>query len=474
MSERGVDAIVVGSGPNGLAAAIALARAGKSVRVLEAEETAGGGMRSLPLTLPGFVHDLCSTIHPLGVGSPFFKTLPLAEHGLEWVEPPVQLAHPFDDGTAAVLVRSIDETAAGFGEDAGAYRSLFAPFVEHTDELLKEFMGPLRLPRHPLIGARFGLQAIRSATGLAKARFSGREARALFVGIAAHAMLPLTHWPSASFGLVLGMAGHAYGWPLAQGGSQRIADAMISYLRSLGGEVQTGVRVASLSEVPPSQAVLFDLTPRQIIQIAGDSLPDRYLRQLDRYRYGPGAFKIDWALDGPIPWTAEACKRAGTVHLGGAMEELEVSEATVARGEVSDRPFVLLAQQTLFDPTRAPAGKHTAWAYSHVPNGSTVDMTERIEAQIERFAPGFRERVLQRAVHGPAGLEDHDANYIGGDINGGIQDLRQLFTRPTISLTPYATPNKRLFICSSSTPPGGGVHGMCGYYGARTALKRLW
>lgn len=466
------DAIVVGSGPNGLAAAITLARAGRSVRVLEAEETAGGGTRSMELTLPGVVHDLCSAIHPMGVCSPFFRSLPLADYGLRWIEPPVQLAHPYDDGTATVLMRSIAETADSLGADAAAYRDLMQPLVDDLDLILGTLLGPPRPPRHPLAVMRFGLPALRSAIGLARSRFAGARARALFGGIAAHSILPLDAPASASFGLVLGMVAHAYGWPFAEGGSGRIADALITCLRASGGEIEPGVRVTSLDELPPAAAVLFDVTPRQLRCIAGDQLPGWYRWRLGRFRHGPGIFKLDWALDGPVPWRAAACGQAATVHLGGAMEEIAAGEAAVGRGEHPDRPFVLLAQQSLFDPTRVPAGTQAVWAYCHVPSGSTVDMTERIEAQIERFAPGFRERILARHAMGPAAIQRHNANYIGGDIVGGRQDLRQLFTRPTPSLTPYATPNRRLYLCSSSTPPGGGVHGMCGFHAAKAALRR--
>ena len=465
------DAIVVGSGPNGLAAAIALARAGCSVLVLEAAETVGGGTRTAELTLPGFHHDVCSAIHPLGLGSPYLRTLPLEEHGLEWIQPPVPLAHPFDDGTAALLERSVEATGATLGPDAAAYRRLMSPLVARADTLLAELLGPFRLPRHPLLLSRFGLSAILPAERLARRRFEGESARGLFAGLAAHSMLPLTASPSAAFGLMLGLLGHHVGWPVPRGGSQAIADALASYLRSLGGEIECGRPVASLEELPPARAVLLDVTPRQLIRIAGDRLPSGYRRRLERYRYGPGVFKLDFALDGPIPWQAQECARAATVHLGGTLEEIADSEAAPSRGEHADRPYVLLAQQSLFDPTRAPAGKHTTWAYCHVPNGSAVDMTERIEAQIERFAPGFRDRVLARHAWGPAELERYNANYVGGDINGGVQDLRQHFTRPVARRVPYSTPAKGVYLCSSSTPPGGGVHGMCGWWAAQAALR---
>ena len=466
------EAIVVGSGPNGLAAAITLAQTGRSVLVLEAEETVGGGTRSAELTLPGFLHDVCSAIHPLGLGSPFFRSLPLDEHGLEWIHPAAPLAHPLDDGTAVLLERSVETTAAGLGRDGSAYRRLISPYVESWDALAREILGPLRPPRHPLALARFGLSALRSATGLAKAHFEGERARALFAGLSAHSIMPLDKRPTASFGLVLAILGHAVGWPLPKGGSRQIAAALASYLRSLGGEIETGTRIESLAELPKARAVLLDVTPRQLLWIAGDSLRGSYRRRLAGYRYGPGVFKVDLALDGPIPWRAEECARAATVHLGGTLDEIAASEAAVVQGGQPEHPYVLLAQQTLFDPSRAPDGKHTVWAYCHVPNGASFDMDERIERQIERFAPGFRDRILARSAMGPAELETYNANYVGGDINGGVQDLRQLFTRPVPQLVPYATSLRNVYLCSSSTPPGGGVHGMCGYFAARAALRR--
>jgi phytoene dehydrogenase-like protein len=468
-----MDAVVVGSGPNGLAAAIVLARAGLSVRVLEAANTVGGGARSAELTLPGFVHDVCSAIHPLGVASPLFRTLPLAEHGLEWVEPPAALAHPFDDGTAVLLKRSPDAAASSLGEDAKQWRKLFAPLVRNADSLLDDVLAPLHVPAHPLALARFGARAALPAAAVARLSFGGAKARGAFAGLAAHSMLPLGRPPTAAFGLVLGLLAHAVGWPFPRGGSQRLSDALASYLRSLGGEIETGQRVESLAELSDARVALLDVTPRGLLALAGDRLPPRYRRRLERYRYGPGVFKLDWALDGPIPWRAGECARAGTVHLGATLEEIAASEEAPRRGEIAERPYVLLAQQSLFDPTRAPAGRHTAWAYCHVPNGSTVDMTERIELQVERFAPGFRERILARSALGPADLERHNANYVGGDINGGAATLTQLFTRPVARLSPYTTPLPGVFLCSASTPPGGGVHGMCGYHAAQSALRAL-
>lgn len=475
MSTRDVyDAVVVGSGPNGLAAAITLARAGRSVLVLEAKETIGGGMRSAALTLPGFVHDVCSAIHPLGLASPFFRSVPLAEHGVEWIQPPAALAHPFDDGTAAVLERSLALTGETLEEDANAYERLMAPFVTHWEELVEMLLGPLQLPHHPFLMARFGWHAMHSARRLAQRLFTGERARGFFAGLAAHAILPLEQLPTAAFGLMLGMLGHAVGWPLPRGGSQQIANALVAYLHTLGGQVVTNTPVASIDELPAAHAVLLDITPRQVLSLAAHRLPVRYRQQLERYRYGAAVFKADWALDGPIPWKAPACQRAATVHLGGTLPEIAASEHAASTGQYTEAPYIILAQQSLYDTTRAPAGQHTAWAYCHVPHGSTVDMTARLEAQIERFAPGFRDRVLARHVMTPAAFEQYNANYIGGDINGGAQDLGQLFTRPTWSLVPYATPVKGLYICSSSTPPGGGVHGMCGYYAAKAALRREW
>ncbi len=469
----GYDAVVVGSGPNGLAAAICLARAGRSVLVIEAEETIGGALRSMGLTLPGFIHDFGSAIHPLALASPFFRSVPLVEHGLEWIHPEVPLAHPLDDGSAAILHRSVSQTAEGLGMDAAAYRHLMTPCVTRWEQLVTDLLAPARFPRHPLIAARFGASAVRSVRGLARSSFRGQQARALFAGLGAHSFLPLTHTLTAGFALTLAMLGHGVGWPFPCGGAQALTNALVSYLTSLGGEVVTGVRIDDVDDIPRARIILFDVTPRQLLSIAGNRLSAGYRRQLARYRYGPGAFKLDYALDGPIPWTAKECIRAGTVHLGGTLEEVAASERAVCGGGHPEKPFVLLAQPTVFDPTRAPAGKHVAWAYCHVPNGSTVDMSARIEAQIERFAPGFRDRIIARSLMSPRDLESCDANLVGGEINGGVQDLRQLFTRPAIRVDPYSTPARNMFICSSSTPPGGGVHGMCGYFAARSAHRKL-
>lgn len=466
------DAVVVGSGPNGLAAAITLARAGGSVLVVEAHATPGGGMRSAALTLPGFVHDVCSAIHPLGVASPFMCTVPLTEHGVTWIHPPAAVAHPFDDGTAAVLEHSVPLTGETLGPDAAAYTRLMVPLVQHWEALMEESLSPIHLPRHPLYMARFGLLAVRSARALAEAWFTGPRARGFFAGLAAHSSMPLEQPLTAAFGLLLGMLGHAVGWPLPQGGSQQLATALAAYLRTLGGAIVTGTPVTSVGVLPPARAVFLDVTPRQVLRLAGHRLPARYRRQLERYRYGAAVFKMDWALNSPIPWKAQACRRTATVHLGGTFPEIAASEHAACTGQHAEAPYMILAQPSLYDATRAPAGQHTAWAYCHVPHGSTVDMTARLEAQIERFAPGFRDCILARSVMPPAALEQYNANYIGGDINGGVQDLWQLFTRPTVRFIPYATPIKGLYICSSSTPPGGGVHGMCGYWAARAALRR--
>lgn len=461
---------MVGSGPNGLAAAITLAQAGRSVVVHEGQLTSGGGMRTMELTLPGFRHDVCSTVHALAAGSPFLRSLPLAAHGAELVHPAACLAHPLDDGHAVLMRRSCGETAESLGEDANAYRRLFAPLAARWDDLAAEILRPIGVPRHPLLMASFGRSAIRSARGLARARFRGEPARALFAGLAAHSCLPLESAASASFALVLGAAAHAVGWPVVRGGSQRLADALRAHLESLGGRVVTDAPVRTIDDLPEASAVLCDVTPRQLLALA-PRLPAGYRRRLARFRYGPGVFKVDWALDTPVPWKAAACAQAGTVHLGGTLEEIAASERAVRAGATAERPFIILVQPTLIDPSRAPAGRHTLWAYCHVPNGSVEDMTARIESQIERFAPGFQARILARCAQGPAELERHNANLVGGDINGGSANLTQLFVRPTLR-APYTTPIPGLYLCSASTPPGGGVHGMCGHLAAQAALKR--
>ncbi len=472
--KREFDAVVVGSGPNGLAAAITLQGAGLSVLLLEGKATLGGGMRSAQLTRPGFTHDICSAIHPLGAGSPFFKTLPLAEYGLRYLTPPVAAAHPFDDGTAAALRGTVAETAASLSADAGAYQTLFEPLANDWPHLAPALLGPLRIPANPLKLVRFGWPALASAVHLADRRFHEKTARGLWAGLAAHSMQPLTAPTTSAIALVLGLLGHRQGWPLPEGGTQRIADALATHFRALGGKIETGFEVTSLRQLPTSHAVLLDVTPRQLLAIAGNSLSAFYRWQLRRFRYGVGVFKIDWALAEPIPFTAPACREAGTVHLGGTLEEIAAAERAVWRNEHPTQPFVLLAQPSVFDPTRAPAGKHTAWAYCHVPLGSRVDQTAAIEGQIERFAPGFRDRILARHTMDTAAMEAHNPNYVGGDINGGVQSLDQLFTRPALRFSPYRTSAKGLYLCSSSTPPGGGVHGMCGYHAARRALADVF
>jgi phytoene dehydrogenase-like protein len=460
---------IVGAGPNGLAAAIVLAEAGFSVEVREAASIAGGAARSAELTLPGFVHDLGSAVHPLAVASPFFSSLPLAEFGLHWISPSAELAHPLDDGTAVMLERDLDQTASQFGKDAAAYRRLYGPLLANWDGLRHDLLKAIGWPRHPIAMARFGLLGLRSARAIADSYFKDTRARALFAGLAAHSFLPLEMPVSAAFGLVLGLAGHAVGWPIPQGGAQSISDALVACLQKAGGTVTANARVLSLRELGHPDRTLLDVTPRQLLNIGGKDIQPPFRRQLERYRYGPGVFKVDWALSQPIPWRARECLRAGTVHLGGTFEEIAASERAPAHGSTIDRPFVLLAQPTLFDPSRAPAGKHVAWAYCHVPNGWPGSALEAIEAQVERFAPGFRECILGRAVFNTAAMNQWDDNLVGGDINGGSVSGLQFFLRP--SWRQYATPMKGVYLCSSSTPPGGGVHGMCGYWAAQYALR---
>lgn len=467
------DAVVVGSGPNGLAAAIVLARAGVRTVIREAASTVGGGLRSEPLTLPGFIHDVCAAVHPLARSSPFFRSLPLHAFGLEWIESPAALAHPLDGGRAAVLERSLEATARGLGRGGAGWRRLIGPFVDSWPALLDDVLAPpIHVPRHPILLARFGLEALLPARLLARA-LAGSAARALFAGSAAHSFLPLNEPATAAFGLLLSISGHGAGWPIVRGGSQRLADALAGYFRSLGGEIETDAPVSRLDELRPARIVMLDLGPHQVARIGRDRLPPEYLRKLERYRYGAAAFKLDWALDGPVPWAAEACARSATLHLGGTLEEIVASEAAPARGEVSDRPFVLFVQPTPFDPSRAPAGRHTAWAYCHVPNGCPLDVTDRIERQVERFAPGFRDRILARRVLPPAELERRNPNLVGGDISGGTMDLRQVIARPVLRADPYRTPVAGVYLCSASTPPGAGVHGMAGYHAATAALTAL-
>jgi phytoene dehydrogenase-like protein len=472
-AHREYDVVVVGSGPNGLSAAIVLANAGLGVLVVEAQAVPGGGMRSSELTLPGFTHDVCSTVHPLGAASPFFRTLELEQHGLDWVHPSAPVAHVLRDGQTVTLERSIDETARQLGRDGDTYRRLMDPFVGHFPGLIEMILGPLRWPKDPILFARFGLYAAQSMRLLAH-RFKEDAASALLGGIAAHAMLPMESFVTASFALVLGVSGHAVGWPVARGGSQAIANALTACLRKRGGEIVLGQPVSRLDELPKARAYVLDVTPKQLIRIAGDKLPRSYVERLKRFRYGAGVYKMDWALRAPIPWKDVRCAKAATVHLAGDLAAVSRSEAAVAAGHVSDRPFVLLVQPSLFDTTRAPAGLHTAWAYCHVPNGSNVDVAALIEAQIERAAPGFKDIVLARAAVNPQELEQYNANYVGGDISGGASDLTQLFFRPVARIDPYSTPAPDVFVCSSSTPPGGGVHGMCGYWAARSVLSNVF
>lgn len=475
LEKREYDAIVIGSGPNGLAAGITLQQAGLSVLLVEAKSTIGGGMRTAELTLPGFKHDICSAIHPLGADSPLFKTLPLQKFGLEYIYPPAAAAHPFDDGTAAVLYPSIKKTALTLGIDGNAYENLIGPLLADWPKLGPALLGPLQLPPpHFIAMAKFGLTGIMPALTVAMHRFKGKHARGLFAGMAAHSILPLSFYATAALGLVLMLLGHNKGWPLPRGGSQQIANALGAYFTSIGGRIQTGFEVQSLQQLPSSHALLFDITPRQLLKIAGHRFSTLYKWQLQNYKYGQGVFKIDYALDAPIPYKASICRQAGTLHLGNSMEEIAAGEKAIFKGKYPERPFVLLAQQSLFDNSRAPAGKHTAWAYCHVPNGSTQDRTIAIENQIERFAPGFKERILARHVMNTADIEAYNSNYIGGDINGGRQDITQLFTRPALRFSSYKTSAKGLYICSSSTPPGGGVHGMCGYHAAKAALKDIF
>jgi phytoene dehydrogenase-like protein len=466
-------AIVVGSGPNGLAAAIVLAQAGCAVSVLEAAETPGGGVRSAELTLPGFIHDHCAAVFPLTRLSPFFRSLPLEQFGLEWVYSPVECAHPFDDAPAALAFRSVDETAAALGEDGPAYRNLYGYYVENFERMVDDLLGPLPLPpRSPLLLARFGLHALQPASWLAR-RFSGPRASGLLAGMAGHAILPLEKIGTGAYALMITVSAHAVGWPIPRGGAQKLTEALTGLLRSLGGEVVTGERVRSLKELPSGGPILLDVAPRQFIRIAGNSMPSGYRRQLEKFRYGPGVFKADFALDGPVPWRDPACAQTMTLHLGSAFAEIAAAERQVAQGIHPEHPYVLVSQPSLFDPTRAPQGRHTLWAYCHVPNGSTVDMTENIIAQIERYAPGFRQAILAVSTCNAQQMEVYNPNYVGGDIIAGAQDLAQHFTRPLPALSPYTTPIKNVYLCSSSTPPGGGVHGMCGYHAARAALRRM-
>jgi phytoene dehydrogenase-like protein len=465
------DAVVVGAGPNGLSAAITLGRRFDSVLLLEAAKTVGGGVRSAALTLPGFIHDVCSTVQPLSLASPFFRQLDLQQYGLEWIQPEIPLAHPFEDGSALFLHRSLEVTADALGADGKAYRRLLQPFVDHERPLFADILKPLHFPENPFLMARFAFHALRSLRNLAETNFKSDRTRALFAGLAAHAMIPLEKAATAAFGVVLATLAHTAGWPIIKGGSQKLADALADCFRSSGGEIITGQPIASASDLPKAASYFFDVTPRQLININGLGLSDGYRKRLARFRYGPGVCKMDWALKEPIPWKADVCRKAGTVHLGGSLEEIAASIRDVSAGKVSSSPYIILAQQSLFDPSRAPAGGHTAWAYCHVPHGSAADVSALIENKIERYAPGFREVILAKSVLSAAAMEQYNANYVGGDINGGLQDLTQIYTRPIASLNPYRTSVKNIYLCSSSTPPGGGVHGLCGYYAAQSACK---
>ena len=468
---RTVKACVVGSGPNGLSAAIVLAQAGLEVEVFEAEQIPGGAARSMELTLPGFRHDFGSAVYPLGAGSPFFSTLPLGDYGLEWLHSPAPLAHPLDDGTAVLLERDLEAGKAALGPDGEIWYSLLNSLMKHWHELAPAVLGPvLKFPKHPWLMAQFGTNALFSAQTIAR-RFQSERTRALFAGLAGHSFLAMDEPLSSAFGILMAVTAHAVGWPIPRGGAQSITNALCGYLAKLGGKLTTSSRVDSLDALSSYDLILCDLTPRQLLAVSGRQLSESYKHQLRKFRYGPGVFKVDYALSAPIPWKAKGCTRAATVHLGGNFDEIAASEKAVRSGQEPQRPFVLLAQPTLFDPSRAPAGKHTAWAYCHAPNGSAVNMLPRIEEQIERFAPGFRKIVSARHTLSPANLESMDSNLVGGDISGGVIDLRQMLFRPTSKL--YATSASHIYLCSSSTPPGAGVHGMCGYHAATTALRRL-
>jgi len=471
-AKKDFDAIVVGSGPNGLAAAILLQQQGLSVLLIEGKKTIGGGLRTEELTLPGFKHDVCSAIHPLAAASPFFSKLPLHEHGLEFINPTLPAVHPFDDGTAAVLDHSLEATAKQLGVDENAYRNLIEAIANKFETLTNDFLGPLKIPKHPIDLAAFGLKALPSAKFISK-KFNTEKAKGLWAGMAAHSIIPLEKISTSAIGLVLMAAAHHRGWPLPKGGSQQIANALASYFVSIGGKIEINQYINSLQQLPSAHAVLFDVTPKQLLEIAGHKFSYIYTKQLQRYRYGLGVFKIDWALSEPVPWKSNEARKAGTVHLGNTFDEIAYTENLTWQGVHPEKPFVLTAQQSLFDE-RAPKGKHTLWAYCHVPNGSTVNMTNAIENQIERFAPGFKDIIIHRHTMNTQQMNEHNPNYIGGDINGGVIDIGQLFTRPALRWSPYRTSAKGIYICSSSTPPGGGVHGMCGYHSAKRALKDIF
>ena len=474
MVNKEYDAIVVGSGPNGLSAAILLKQAGLSVLLIEGKSTVGGGLRSAALTLPSYMHDICSAVHPFAVFSPFLQSLPLKEHGLEFLYPPIAAAHPFDDGSAAVLTHSIEETAASLGPDASAYRRILQPLLNNWQEIAPFILQPFSFPSHPFALAKFGLYGMQSAAHLAKKHFHSMHARGLIAGMAAHSVQPLTNMATAAIALVFLLLGHTSGWPIPKGGSQKIADALASYFISLGGKIETNFMVSSLDQLPSASALLLDVTPKQLLQIAGHKLSSFYKWQMKKFRYGAGVFKIDWALDAPIPFSAPECRRASTIHVGNTLEEITNAEEMIWYGKNSRHPFILLTQPSVFDDSRAPQGKHVAWAYCHAPSGSIENMTEAIENQVERFAPGFRQCILEKHVMNAEEMEMYNPNYIGGDIGGGVQDISQLFTRPALRFSPYRTSAKGIYLCSSSTPPGGGVHGMCGYHAAKKALHDIF
>ncbi|HIN85549.1 MAG TPA: NAD(P)/FAD-dependent oxidoreductase [Myxococcales bacterium] len=472
-SESQYDAIIVGAGPNGLSAAIRLAQHGASVLLIEAKDSVGGGTRSGPLTLPGFVHDYCSAVHPMGALSPYLQSLPLEEYGLKWCYPDASVAHPLDNGRAALLSTSMDATIQSLGPDGEAWKKLVSPFLKAGPPLFEDFLAPFRVPKRLWTMMRFAWLAFRSAKKLADGRFQSDEAKALFAGCAGHSILPLEQRLTAAVGLVFAISGHLVNWPVAQGGSHAISQSMAQYFQSLGGQIQLNTELRSIGELPPTRQILLDLVPKQVIKLCSDVLPAHYLKRLNKYRYGPGTFKMDWALSGPIPWTAGECLQASTVHVGNTLNEICASERDAWKGRHSDNPFLIVCQQSQFDATRAPNNQHTGYAYCHVPNGSTVDMSHAIETQIERFAPGFRDLILAKKVTTPLDFAQYNPGYVGGAITGGAADLGQLFTRPVARFNPYTTPNKQILLCSHATPPGGGVHGMCGFYSAGTALRRL-
>lgn len=473
LEKRDYDAVVVGSGPNGLAAAILMQQKGLAVLLIEGKDTIGGGMRTAELTLPGYLHDICSAIHPLAVASPFFETLPLADHGLKYIFPELPVAHPFDNGKAATIRGTVEETANLLGIDSDTYIKLIKPQVNNWPLIVQDVLAPLHYPKHPLAMAQFGVKALTSATYLSKT-FKTEEAKGLFAGMAAHSIQPLTNLTTSAAALVLMITAHKRGWPIPNGGSQQIANALASYFISLGGKIETKTYITAMEQLPSANVVLFDVTPKQLLQIAGHRFSSVYKWQMERYRYGMGVYKVDWALSEPIPFAAPNCRQAGTIHIGNTFDEIALGEQQIWKGKTPEKPFVLLAQPSVFDDSRAPIGKHTAWAYCHVPKGSIVNMTDIIEDQVERFAPGFKQTILAKHTMNTVQIEEYNPNYIGGDINGGVLDLAQLFTRPALRWSPYRTSAKGIYICSSSTPPGGGVHGMCGYHAAKRALSDIF